>query len=1175
MARLWRLAIIGPTLLCAGAACAQSNYRALAERAALQALDNTDIKIVNHGVKAVTVLGSVNAAPKIFGMYERFHEQKHDDYARLVELGDYLDTLVSLPGGDVAILTALKHLHEQYRSDALDPLVSMSGGDLAAVSTAFHRLQDLQSSAPDPYLNSRFYPVLTALGPKAADALPSLLKSFEILGVYNSGSVSPVIAAVGLPSQADVDAVLDTYPKSRVIGSDDPLVVLKGIPDKFRDRAAQRFLSFIRHPEAVPIVQPTVPVGALGVLGLATPEVIAQLEEIAKTDNPLQGAAGLSLAEILAANPAIAPQVSQRKVYPGGEDLPDHLAALAAEKSDYAMKALATLSRVSDDALRLFRSFLDKQHPMENEEARINARSSAITHLIETREKAAALVLGMLPLPAHIPKPFALSPPSPSPVPPPPSPVPPPTAVDPTNFSPDPRPKPNQETTSDPAHLRGLEDSAQARLAKSLREAGPYLSPALPAFLKALAAPHSASDTRMLAWAVLMMKPSKAASARISSALTSVTDAPARASLLTAYLIAGGDPEPVLPLIAAAFDVAPQARERAGADPLPWDEAIDSELKDAILERSDFAWNHSSVGASVITFIISDTHFDPHVLVPFGPLNLDQALLLLEGARNEEGSWTDTPYWTLFLAPDSRELKAALEIATSDAAPRLPSDMAGIRAMMPLLTTDLRNSLPTGWIRYSIAPALAELYKRGTGQWDFSRDGPMLADAADALGRFAAGPVPVVPGEYDSDGKKFGFASVKLRGDAALETEGIRDWLRSKQDIKNANNDVSDLSQKRLKDQQQAEAQKKKLLVIILSLAAALILGSIVVFSARVRRQILILSGRRWALVSTGYCSTIEVTEANAVFRPATGSQAALASFRADLWPPPEGQIQQLKSSFQPGWNIRVLATEEQFRRPWSHLIGSPWSEGKRAIVAGQLCLVAPNGIVHRAPAENISFASFSCAFAPSLPRLLGADEEIDLVERSFRRWGAFVQPATHGASVDDVLKGLTAIDIVHVAAHASGAGIFLQDRFLDLRDIERGGLERLRCRLLVLSACDAGRIEDDYSFVYAMVRSGVNVLAARSSVLDQACVIFFEEFYKALLPSKRAEGIDIGSGIRTAAEVCLERFGRIDVGPLRDQTERQLKETIDSFTLFGDPAAHLRLMVPKHGRETAAKGTA
>jgi len=102
------------------------------------------------------------------------------------------------------------------------------------------------------------------------------------------------------------------------------------------------------------------------------------------------------------ANPAIAPQVSQHTVYPGARNLPEHLAALAAEKSDiaealelpgvmtkgYAMKALATLSGVSDDALKLFQSFLNQQYPMQNEEARIAACISSIAHLIETRERA-------------------------------------------------------------------------------------------------------------------------------------------------------------------------------------------------------------------------------------------------------------------------------------------------------------------------------------------------------------------------------------------------------------------------------------------------------------------------------------------------------------------------------------------------------------------------------------------------------------------------------------------------------------------------------------------------------------------------------------------------------------------------------------------------------------------
>jgi hypothetical protein len=1137
--RSWKYAITGLVFLYVNNSSAESNYRELAERTALRALDDPNKVIVARGIAALTALGSVGAIPKIVEAYHRFLAS--NDVT--LETRAALDRLIALPGGDVAILETVRRLHRQH------------GG-----------------SAQDPYQDGNFYSAFTTLGPKAVDVLPTLLKTFESEGVYNAGMTSPVIAAIGLRTEAQVDTVLDSYSKSRIRGGNDPLIVLKGIPHEFRNRAVQRFLTLLSDPEAYPSVDKDVPVRALGVLQLATPQVTDKLEELAKTGNPLQQVALSSLALVIAANPDVADRVLQRKVYPADRNLVEYLEALASEDFDRSavdemypsrknphapLAALANLCSVAPTALRSFSSFLYKQSTQKNGEARMLARYVAVSYLANTGKHAADLVLGIQPLPVYGTPQLKI------------------TLFD--SSSPADR-KTSEDQGNDPAYLQGLEKSVQQNLATSLPALGPLLQPALPQFLKALTANRSANNSRMLAYAVLQMtEPARSdnpAAAGIYSVLPRVSDPLARIWLLAAYLLGGGNPEKFLSVRDSSLNTVTDTsgspiKTAVGDFPLAWNEVDTSIFAGAALQRPDFAWSQSHSAADIFNLMLRSRAGSAD-LVPFGPLTLDQTLLTLEGLLSTEGlhitddGFHTLTYWALILAPDlKKELEAVRQLATPGGLTRLPSDLAGIRTIMPLLATDLRRSWPEGKLRYAIAPALAELYRRGTGQWAFSTDAPMLSNVAQALEQFGAGPDPLSTEASIRKDEEFLAEAAKLRSNAGVEAKSIREWLITNQELKSVNRDAFDLNQKRSIDRQEAEAQRMRLIAIILTLAVALLLFFIVVFSVRLRRRILLLAGRRWSLVSAEYCGTVEITETNAVFRPATGSQSTLASFRADTWPPPGDQISHLKAAFEPGWNIRVLVTEQQFRRPWAHVIGSPWSEADQAIVAGQLCLVQRNGAARRTPVKNIAFAAFSCAHAPDAPRLPGVDAEVALVERSFRRWGATVSPAVRNATVEDALSGLMSVDIVHVAAHASCGGIYLNDRFLNIRDIERVGLERLRCRLLVLSCCDAGRIEEEHSFVFALVRSGVNVLAARSPVLDQACVIFFEEFYNALLPAKQAEGIDIGTSIRRASEACIRRFARIDVGPLREQTEGQLKQTIDSFTFFGDPAAQFRLVLP------------
>lgn len=130
--------------------------------------------------------------------------------------------------------------------------------------------------------------------------------------------------------------------------------------------------------------------------------------------------------------------------------------------------------------------------------------------------------------------------------------------------------------------------------------------------------------------------------------------------------------------------------------------------------------------------------------------------------------------------------------------------------------------------------------------------------------------------------------------------------------------------------------------------------------------------------------------------------------------------------------------------------------------------------------------------FRPANLRPLEAvDGEIDAVTSCFRRWGASVYCCRESATVSGLCDGLINADIIHVAAHATTAGIILQDGVLGTRELNDGLVSKLRCRLLVLSGCEAGRLDEDDSFVYTLVQTGVNVIAAVDFVKDQACRTF------------------------------------------------------------------------------------
>jgi HEAT repeat protein len=367
----------------------------------------------------------------------------------------------------------------------------------------------------------------------------------------------------------------------------------------------------------------------------------------------------------------------------------------------------------------------------------------------------------------------------------------------------------------------------------------------------------------------------------------------------------------------------------------------------------------------------------------------------------------------------------------------------------------------------------------------------------------------------------------------------------------------------RLTAKQRDEADKKRRRAYVLAGACAIV-GSFavaIVVSAQIRRRILIAFGRRWSFV-TGNCeSVVEVSLTRLVAKNINRPSPLITGFALNGWPPQSELIDTVRQIFTGGSNVLVIVASEAFHEPWAHVIGGPWSDGSDAVIAGQLCMVPKAAPDPPPAAKTISFASFGCSNAAGLDPLEAAEEELEMVSARFSRWGAEVHAPRMQATVNAVREGLQTSDIVHIAAHASTAGVHLEDGFMSSADIE--GLGQIRCRLLVLSACEAGRLDENNAFVLTLVRTGVNVLAAVRVVRDYACQMFFEEFYGALLPGRKAEGIAFGTAVRSATERIQRRLKLLELSSAPDTLKHGWKRSVDSFILYGDPSVHIKLGVP------------
>lgn len=340
--------------------------------------------------------------------------------------------------------------------------------------------------------------------------------------------------------------------------------------------------------------------------------------------------------------------------------------------------------------------------------------------------------------------------------------------------------------------------------------------------------------------------------------------------------------------------------------------------------------------------------------------------------------------------------------------------------------------------------------------------------------------------------------------------------------------------------------------------AASLTLGlgsTALLVSARARRRLMTLLGRRWyfAIRDCDYTVTVRHFESSIRVEVNDRTSPEPTEYVSETdaprdWPP---RIDDLLETIRPSSNVRVRVDEALFFRPWSQYIGGRWSQGVQAVIAGQVAAVSPRSRILPLYGKRVHVSILSCSDPKrGLERLQNAPLEATNISSVFQKWGAHVSELSPAVTVD-FIEALRSSDIVHVAAHATLNSIEFADRASDADDLTPDVLKSMRCRMLVLSACDAGRlVAGARSTVFELIRAGTNVLAASAAVDTVVCRAFLEEMYHAMLPMRKAENVAVADAVRIASSRCATRFASF--------IDRDWTSTVDAFVLYGDPSLHL-----------------
>jgi hypothetical protein len=360
------------------------------------------------------------------------------------------------------------------------------------------------------------------------------------------------------------------------------------------------------------------------------------------------------------------------------------------------------------------------------------------------------------------------------------------------------------------------------------------------------------------------------------------------------------------------------------------------------------------------------------------------------------------------------------------------------------------------------------------------------------------------------------------------------------------------------------------LIVFTTMLTLALVILVPLDLSRAFRVAVLRALGRRWTFLTSESAVTIEgrprgdaieltAAQGGAVevrrCLPLAVVSAAIRQGREDfgeirdaLLPPTEGRLQTI--------SIRVpevlfhYALGLKLVGGWAPETG-PHGLPELSRVCGQTAILQE--VRARPPSRlaRVRFAGVAFAGEP----LLSVDAEIPPIEGTFRRLHAEVLNC--GSRCGDLLAALRNADVVHVAAHATLSEIELEDGSFTAAWLPDEILDQVRCRLVILSACEAGRTSPDRSSVaWALIRAGVNLIGSTEPLDDTVARRFFPMLYERFLPVRAGEGPALAEAIRHASIDFAAAFATCANTAWRDY--------LNLLVLYGNPNLRLGVFHPR-----------
>ncbi len=336
-------------------------------------------------------------------------------------------------------------------------------------------------------------------------------------------------------------------------------------------------------------------------------------------------------------------------------------------------------------------------------------------------------------------------------------------------------------------------------------------------------------------------------------------------------------------------------------------------------------------------------------------------------------------------------------------------------------------------------------------------------------------------------------------------------------------------------------------------------------FSRAARRAVLRALGRRWVFRAEdcdvvveaavgiggvqltadrgGAVSVRHILAANEMALCAAGDDRTLMRIRSALLPPADDSLQ----------TISMRTPEALFHHPFGSWLDGGWAWlPPRALpnfarVCGQTAILRQMVAAPPRQLKRVRYAGLGWAGAPPLM----VRPELAAIEAAFHRIRADVLP--RGDSPADLLNALCEADVVHVAAHATLTEIELRGSSFTASLLTDDLLRRIRCRLLILSACDAGRTAPGHpSIAWPLIRAGVTVIGSLVPLDDTVARRFFPLLYEYFLPVTIADGPRLATAIIRASAALPEILGARETAPWRAY--------LNNLVLYGNP--NLRLTV-------------